>query len=286
IGEIEAYRRRLGAAANALRLGIAIIRIPPGKRPNPPHSHADEEEQFFVLEGSGLSYQTSGAKDVRTYTIRAGDFIRHPAGGDAHTLIAGPEGLTVLVVAEGSRTSITWLPRTKQFWLGSRWVPADSPPPFVADSQLPPLEIPEPIERPPSIRNLDELEVWEGRDGRYAYASRWLVDRDDAQIVLAHDQMPPDTFNTELHFHSTREEAWYVRSGIGTARIGDTGYDLRPGSFFLRRPNGGVGHRVEVGAEGMELITMGDLIPADVAVYPERGVARIAAGVEIPYTPK
>lgn len=284
VGELAARRRRLGAHAGAARLGIAIIAVDPGKRATPAHSHADEEEQLFVLEGSGLSWQSSSTKDVRVYPIRKGDFVWHPAGGDAHTLIAGPDGLTVLVVAEGSRSHITWMPHTKMSWLGPRWVPTDAPPPFVADAQAGPLPVPEPTaERPPSIRNLDELQADEGRDGATAWATRALASRDEAQLVLAHDAMPPGTHNTELHFHSAREEAWYVLSGGGTARIGDHGHELRPGSFWLRRPNGGVGHRVEVGPDGMELITMGDLVGGDVVAYPERGVVRVARGVEIPY---
>ena len=120
------------------------------------------------------------------------------------------------------------------------------PPPFAADAQLGPLEIPEPsAERPPTIRNL-----------------------------------------AELHFHSTREECWYVRGGSGIARIGNEAHELRAGSFWLRRPNGGVGHRIEVGPEGMDLVTMGDLVPADVVAYPERRIVRVARGVELPYEPK
>lgn len=95
--------------------------------------------------------------------------------------------------------------------------------------------------------------------------------------------MPPETHNTELHFHSAREEAWFVRSGSGIARLGKVGYPLRPGSFWLYRENTGVGHRIEVGAEGMQLVTMGDLIPGDVWVYPEKHTFRPATGVELPY---
>jgi uncharacterized cupin superfamily protein len=279
--DIASTRRRLGLAAGAKRLGIAIIEVPPGKRPNPPHSHADEEEVFLVLAGSGLSYQTSGSKDVRTYEIGVDDVLVHPAGGDAHTVIGGPDGLTVLVLAEGSRTNITWLPRTKQFWLGSRWSPADSPPPFKADAALPPLELPDPTpERPDTIRNLRDLELVEGREGKLAWATRAV--RTD-QLVLAHDAMPPDTHTTDLHFHSAREEAWYVRGGSGIARIGEEAHELRPGSFWLRRENLGVGHRIEVGPEGMDLITLGDLIPGDVCVYPEKRTWKPARGIELPY---
>jgi uncharacterized cupin superfamily protein len=77
-----------------------------------------------------------------------------------------------------------------------------------------------------------------------------------------------------------------VRGGSGVARIGDEAHELRAGSFWLRRPNGGVGHRIEVGPEGMDLITMGDLVTGDVVPYPERGTVLVARGVELPYEPK
>jgi uncharacterized cupin superfamily protein len=283
-GEIGATRRRLGLACGAKRLGVALIEIDPGKRSTPPHAHADEDEAFLVLAGSGLSYQTSGSADVRTYPIGVDDLLWHPANGDAHTLIAGEDGLTVLVTAEGSRTNITYLPRTKQFWLGPAWLPADSTPPFTADAELGPLELPEPTrERPPTIRNLAELPLQEGRQDRTAYATRGVHQMGSDKLVLAQDEMPPDTHNTELHFHSAREEAWFVRSGSGIARLGEEAHPLRAGSFWLCRENTGVGHRVEVGAEGMQLVTMGDLIPGDVCVYPEERMFRPARGVKLPY---
>ena len=283
-GEVAADRRRLGVATGAKRLGVALIEIDPGKRSTPPHSHADEDEAFLVLAGSGLSYQTSGPSDARTYAIAVDDLLWHPANGDAHTLIAGDEGLTVLVVAEGSRTNITYLPRTHQFWLGPVWSPADSPHPHAADAALGPLELPEPTaERPPTIRNLAELPLHEGRVGRLAWAARDVRDMGSDKLVLAQDEMPPDTHNTDLHFHSAREEAWYVRSGSGIARLGEEEHPLEAGSFWLQRENTGVGHRVEVGPEGMQLVTMGDLIPGDVCVYPEKRTFKPARDLELPY---
>jgi uncharacterized cupin superfamily protein len=234
-----------------------------------------------VLAGSGLSYQVSPDGDARTYEIGTDDLLWHPAGGDAHTLIAGDEGLTVFVVSEGSRTNITYLPRTGQFWLGSLWTPADSAHPFEADAELGPLELPDPTaERPPTIRNLAELPVEEGREGRLAYATRGV--RTDG-LVLAQDEMPPDTHNTDLHFHSAREEAWFIRTGSGIARLGEEAYPLREGSFWFAHENTGVGHRVEVGPNGMQLVTVGDLIPGDVCVYPEKRTFKPARGLELPY---
>jgi uncharacterized cupin superfamily protein len=283
-GELAVTRRRLAAAAGARRLGIALIEIDPGRRSTPPHSHADEDEAFLVLAGGGLSYLSSGPGDARTYRVGVDDLLFHPSNGDAHTLIAGDDGMTVLALAEGSRTNITLLPRTGQFWLGPLWSPADTPHPYAADAALGPLELPGPSpRRPPEIRNLAELPLVEGRDGMLAHAFRGIHDMGAERIVLAQDGLPPGSHNTELHFHSAREEAWFVRSGSGVARLGGDGHELRPGSFWLQRADGGLGHRVEVGPDGMELVTMGDLIPGDVVVYPERRIVRPARGVELPY---
>jgi uncharacterized cupin superfamily protein len=284
VGECKATRRRLGAAAGAARIGVALIEVAPGARSTPVHCHAEEDEAFLVLAGSGVSYQSSGSKDARAYEIGVDDVLWHPSNGDAHTLIAGPEGLIVLVAAEGTRSTVTYLPRTKQFWLGPRWSPADSHPPFVADAELGPLEVPQTDpRRPPSIRNLNELPLHEGREGALAFATRDIRDMGAQRLVLAQDAMPPSSHNTKLHFHSAREEAWYVRSGSGTARLGEDGYPLRAGSFWLARENGGVGHRVEVGSDGMELVTIGDMIPGDVAVYPEERTFSPARGVRLSY---
>ncbi len=284
VGELAGTRRRLGAAAGASRLGIALIEIDPGKRFSPPHAHADEDEVFLVLAGSGLSYLLAPGEDARTFEVGVDDVLWHPCNGEAHTLIAGRDGLTVLVVAEGSRTGITYLPRTGQFWLGPRWTPAESEHPFAADARLGALDLPAPgAERPANIRNLADLPLHEGREGRVAYASRDARDMGSDRLVLAQDELPPDCHNTDLHFHSTREEAWYVRSGSGIARLGEQAHELRAGSFWFAPENTGVGHRIEVGPEGMRLVTMGDLIAGDVVVYPEKRTFKPARGLEIPY---
>ena len=158
------------------------------------------------------------------------------------------------------------------------------PHPFKTDAELGPLEVPEPLsERPPTIRNLRELELNESRQGRLASAWRGIYQLGAERLVLAQDEMPPHTHNTDLHFHSAREEAWFVRTGGGTARLGEDAHALRPGSFWLVRENTGTGHRIEVGEEGMQLVTIGDLIPGDVCVYTEKRTFRPARGVELRY---
>src|SRR4051794_41847846 len=80
VGELAGTRRRLGAAAGALRLGIALIEIDPGKRFSPPHSHADEDEVFLVLAGSGLCYLLSPPGGGPTHRAGGGDGAWGPGG--------------------------------------------------------------------------------------------------------------------------------------------------------------------------------------------------------------
>src|SRR4051794_41949606 len=100
-GEVGATRRRLGIATGAKRLGVALIEVDPGKRSTPPHSHADEDEGFLVLAGSGLSYQSAGPGDGRTYAIGGDELLWHPAKCGSCTLFACEEGLAWLAGPEG-----------------------------------------------------------------------------------------------------------------------------------------------------------------------------------------
>ena len=57
-----------------------------------------------------------------------------------------------------------------------------------ADAELGPLELPDPTaERPPTIRNLCDLPLNEGRHGLIAYATRDLRDMGSDKLVLAQD---------------------------------------------------------------------------------------------------
>ena len=262
-GEIGAARRRLGAAAGAHRLGVAIVGIDPGKRSTPPHVHADEDEIFYVLAGGGFSWQSSGSRDARTYAISEGDVLVHESGGDAHTLIAGEHGLTVIVLAEGSRTGITYLPRTKGFWLGSRWSPADAPPPFAADAELGPLEVPETVSpRPGSILAAADCPVDSEREGRFGMSYRNLGHHAGAdRLVMSIDELDPGARSCPMHWHTVREECFYILGGSGSVTIGADRHELFPGAFVLRPPWTHVPHAFDAGPDGLR--------PGDACVYPD-----------------
>jgi uncharacterized cupin superfamily protein len=252
---------------------VAIIEIDPGRRSTPPHVHADEDEVFYVLAGVGLSWQSSGSTDLRAYEIREGDVLVHESGGPAHTLIAGEHGLTVLVLAEGSRTGITYLPRTKGFWLGSRWSPADAPPPFAADAELGPLEVPAPsAERPRSIVASADCPLESERRGRFGISYRDLGRAGGChRLVMSVDELDPGARSCPMHWHTVREECFFVLGGTGSVTLGTERHELRPGHFLMRPPGTQMAHAIDSGPEGLRYLTMGDLLPGDVCVYPESG---------------
>lgn len=272
-GDITVGYRRLAEAAGARMIGATWYDIPPSARMMPVHVHSDEEEIFYVLAGSGLAWQAG-----RTYAVRAGDCLVHPLQGDAHTMIAGPEGMTVIAFGEGSLTNITYLPRPKAFWLGTRWLPADGPNPFRLEAALGPLELPdapEPV-RPASIAHLDqvpaETEVRPGYD---------LVERDlgtacgSVRSGLRHDVLAPGSLSCPPHWHTGEEELFYVLAGGGEAALGDERLPLRPGSVLVRPPNTGVAHALVAGPQGLTYLAYGTRVPTDICFYPRSGKASI-----------
>src|SRR5436305_11067415 len=83
LGHLQGRWTFLGEAAGAVGVGVRRIQVPAGGWSTPAHEHGREEEIFFVLSGSGISWQAAAASEVG-----AGDCIVYRAGGGAHTLHA------------------------------------------------------------------------------------------------------------------------------------------------------------------------------------------------------
>jgi uncharacterized cupin superfamily protein len=274
-GELQGRRWRLGAAVGTAEVGLSRYLLGPGERAMPAHVHADEEELFFVLAGSGMSWQ-----DGRTHAIRAGDVVVHRANAEAHTWIAGPDGIDVLAYGEGSRTRITWLPRANAWWLGPRWIPADGPNPFALEAAAGPLELPEtPSPRPATIKNVGELPLEVEVHGRYAWHMRDLG-RGAGSVTsgLRHDHLKAGQWTCPPHWHSAEEELFVVLEGTGEVELGTQRYPLRAGSIVARPPGTGVEHALVGGPSGMTYLAYGTRRPYDVAHFPRTRKISFAGG--------
>jgi uncharacterized cupin superfamily protein len=71
----------LSEAVGLRRVGVNLVRIPPGKEANIYHSHVCEEEFFFILEGRGIV-----EVDGEEHEIGPGDFLGFPTPAVPHQL--------------------------------------------------------------------------------------------------------------------------------------------------------------------------------------------------------
>ena len=97
---------RLGAEAGLQRIGVNLIRIPPGKESFIPHAHSLEEEFIYVLEGAGEL-----VLDGEAHAVGPGDFVGFPTDGVVHALISkGPGDLVYLTGGERSPVEVADMP--------------------------------------------------------------------------------------------------------------------------------------------------------------------------------
>jgi uncharacterized cupin superfamily protein len=234
------------------------------------HVHSREEEIFFVLAGTGLLWQ-----DGETCEVRAGDTIVARAGGKTHTLVGGEGGLDVLAFGPRLAPETGHLPRAGVSWLAHHPVRIDERHPWEIEAELG-LPDGEPAERPPNVRNLDEVEgeydgIWKPM-GREAGATRsglnWV-------------RLPPHEEGAPPHCHSAEEELFVVLDGEGTlelwgppdpGRPNPTGpretHVVRRGHVVARPPGTRVSHSRRSGETPMTYLAYGTREPNDICWYP------------------
>lgn len=262
-GELLCERQRLWRARGAPRAALSRFRIPPGRRPMPQHVHHDEEEIFFVLAGSGLSWQ-----DDAVHEIGAGDVLVHRADAEAHTLVAGDEPLEVLAFSSGSPTGLTTLPRAGVTRVGSRWLPAGGPHPFAAEP--PAGTLPATAARPPTIVALADVPASTQQRGPVHRTRRDVATAAGSVLSgLQHVQVAPGGRSSTRHCHALEDEIFVVLEGEGVVLLGDERHGVRRGSVVARPRASGVAHAFEAGDGGLTLLAYGTREPADTCWYPD-----------------
>ena len=271
-GHIGGTWRDLGTAAGTVGAGVKLVDVDPGKWSTPVHVEGAEEEIFYVLEGSGLSWQ-----DGDVYEVRPGDCLVHLPEEKAHTLRAGPEGLRVLAYGQRIPHGNTVLPRAGVAWMGPGHVELTMIGEGLAgeerrEAEAGEPEVGEPTDRPPSIVNVGDVEphVTEHSDSL-------LYDRDLGRAAgsehtgISHVTLPPGRLGYPPHCHSAEEEIFVVLAGEGTLVLGDDEHPVRPGSVVGRPPGTRVSHTFRAGATELVLLAYGTREPNDIAYYPRSG---------------
>ena len=106
--------------------GLHWEQLAPGRRGSVPHCHSEEEEVFVILDGEcTLELWPSPVSEARgakreEVPLRPGHVVGRPPGTRiAHSFLAGPDGVTMLIYGTRRPNDMAWYPRSnKIFWRG------------------------------------------------------------------------------------------------------------------------------------------------------------------------
>ena len=274
-GELDATFANLGAAAGTVRVGMRREQISPGKRALPPHVHTAEEEIFYVLGGSGVSWQ-----DGQTHHVSTGDCLLHLPRTAAHSLIAGADGMDVLVCGDRVPTEMAHIPRAGVAWVGPAWVEVDiGAHPWARDAAAGPLTAgqEEAAPRPPAIVTVADVVAAPVRQGAVDLQMRDIGGAlGSRHLGLRHVVLAAEAASFPPHCHSEEEELFVVLEGEGFCQLqqpGKTGWKpdeqpVRPGMVVSLPAGTGVTHAFRAGPAGLTYLAYGTREPNDLRWYP------------------
>ena len=271
LGHLRGRWTFLGEAAGSVGVGVRRIQVPAGGWSTPAHEHGCEEEIFFVLSGTGLSWQKG-----QTSEIGAGDCIVFLANRGAHTLHA-LEPLDVLAFGPRVHDESVGFPRLGMSLVGRRAVESapgvmdGAPLQFVREAESGPPELPtEPGARPPTIVNVEAVEPksvereWVGRVRRNLGRAAGSV-----TAGLQHVVVSPGKESVPLHCHSLEEEIFVILGGDGVLVLDDR--DEAPvsrGHVVSCLAGTGESHLFRAGTGPLTYLAYGPREPGDICYYP------------------
>jgi uncharacterized cupin superfamily protein len=289
IGPLGADWTFLGRAAGSDRIGVRRIRIWPGRQSTPVHAHFGEEEIFYVLDGSGWSWQEGAV-----HPVAAGDVMFHPAGGPAHTVVAGEAGIDVLAFGDNLRHEAVRFPRIDATWVGGMILEHVPRHQFELEAERAgPVEIPEqPDPRPDTTLAVADVEPRAIARGAVETSVRFLSRALGARhTALNQTTVAPGAESAPPHCHSAIEELFVVLEGDGVLLLGDAEeeHPVRAGSLVARPAGTGVAHALRAGPHGLTMLAYSDLDPRDMCLYPRtgkvlvRGLGIVIRPEQVPY---
>ena len=255
----------LSGAVGARRLGVSRVQVPAGKASTP--QHAEDEEVFYVVGGSGWSVQEDGC-----FAIGAGDVVFYRAWEVAHTIVAGDDGIDYIAFGTtGALACGVRFPRIDRVRVADHLLSGDHAHQWEVENRLPRVEVKDPPDpRPATIVNAGDVEGFTRLQATGKLLARPLGARG---IALNMAIMGPGAEAAPLHCHSAEEELFVVLEGDGVLLLGndEEEHPVRTGSVVGRPPGTGVSHAFRGGDRGMTLLMFSDKHPDDMTFYPRTG---------------
>jgi uncharacterized cupin superfamily protein len=288
--ELEGQRREQGHIAgtwqsltgtSSVTAGVRRITVEPHRWATPLHLEGSEEEIFYVLSGTGVSYQWDWEEE-RAYSVGPGDCLVHRALENAHTIGAGDEELVVLAFGQRHYAANTLLPRAGVSWLGPTWVlrGAEEDHPWAREAAVGPPSWESLSERPANIVNLADVPEVARRHGSVGSVYRALGDAAGSeQTGLSHYVVDPGKLLNPPHVHAAAEEIFVVLAGSGTLQLypsprvgGDIEeWPIRTGCSIARPAGTRRAHALLAGDDGMTVLAYGTNNVNDIVYYPRSG---------------
>jgi uncharacterized cupin superfamily protein len=134
--------------------------------------------------------------------------------------------------------------------------------------------------RHPNIVNQDELEANVLEKGKHHVKSRRFGPAaGNQQIGCMLTEIPPGSISFPLHYHCANEEAVYIVSGSGTARIGDTRVKVRPGDWIAYPVGPEHAHQlINDGDAPLVYLCISTMHKCEVVGYPDSNKVGVRAG--------
>ena len=129
--------------------------------------------------------------------------------------------------------------------------------------------------RLPNVVNVDEVAEEEHYDGAH-WGHAWKVltpsMSEPGRLGVSRTRLPPGRVAVPFHAHQREDEVFFVLSGRGVLRYGETLRELRAGDCVSCPAGTGVAHQIaNPFDEDLEYLAIGVNDPHEVCVYPDTG---------------
>ena len=289
--EVDANRRERGHIAaswqaltgyNSITVGVQRIAVDAGRWATPLHLEGSEEEIFYVLSGTGFSYQAEGDEE-RAFPVGPGDCLVHRALEHAHTIGAGDEELVVLAFGQRHYAANTLLPRAGVSWLGPTWVLQGAPEdhPWAREAAVGAPTWTELAERPATSSISTTCRPRSTR-AQPSATSRGISAGPSAPSGrgCTHYVVPPGMLMNPPHValgrggdlrrpRGKRHVAALSEPTRGRAELEE--FPIRAGCSIARPAGTRRAHGIKAGADGLTLLAYGTRDPNDICHYPRSG---------------